>query len=269
MTTKTFVFIHGAFVTKHSWEPWVQRFQSLGYRVVTVAWPGHDRPVAELRAAHPDAALGKITLQQVLDHHVRAIQALDEKPVLIGHSLGGLMTQILLERDLAVAGVAIDSVPPPGVLPTQWSFFRAGWPLINPFISASEPYMMSFEEFQYAFANGLPLEEQREAYETQCVPESRQIVRDGLTAVAKVDFKMARPPLLFIAGTNDHFIPAALNNSNYHAYQHSPSVTDFKEFPGRDHYLIGQKDWQELATYILDWLQQRQLVSAAEIPVAA
>jgi pimeloyl-ACP methyl ester carboxylesterase len=219
--------------------------------------------VRSLKKAHPDRQLGQLSLQQVIDHYADALKALDEKPILIGHSLGGLLTQLLLGRELALAGVAINSVPPQGVLPKQLSFFRAGFPVINPLFPDSAPYYMSFGEFQYAFVNGLPLAEQQAAYDAHAVPESRLVVRQGRSDLAKVDFKKKRPPLLFIAGEKDHFMPSPLNRDNYKAYRRSRSVTEFKEFPGRTHFIIGQMGWEEVADYALAWLQRRQLVGAA------
>ncbi len=261
MATKTIVFVHGAFVTKASWQAWVDRYQAQGFKALAIPWPERDQPVAALKLAHPDAALGRISLQEVLGHHVRFIEALDEKPVIIGHSLGGLLTQLLIQRGLGVAGVPVDAVPPLGVIPTQWSFLKAGWPLINPFILAGRPYYMSFAEFQYAFVNGMPEAAQRKAYETQCVPESRRIVRGSLTSLAKVDFRKPHAPLLFIAGENDHFIPAGLVRSAVAKYQAGPSVTALKEFAGRNHYLMAQTGWEEIADYILSWLREQKVVA--------
>jgi alpha-beta hydrolase superfamily lysophospholipase len=129
--------------------------------------------------------------------------------------------------------------------------------MINPLISGSTPHEMSLEQFQYAFVNGLPLAEQKAIYDQQTVPESRQAARGALRKVAQIDFNKPRAPLLLLAGSTDNIIPASLNKTNFQKYQNSPSVTDFKEFPGRTHYGFGQTGWEELADYILDWLQQR------------
>ena len=115
---------------------------------------------------------------------------------------------------------------------------------------------MSFEHFQYAFVNTLPLNEQRAAYDRYVVPESRGVPTQSLTSVGKVDFRKAHEPLLIIAGEKDHIIPASLNKTNYNKYKASPSLTDFKEFPGRDHFGIGEKGWEELADYSLAWLEK-------------
>lgn len=257
MNSKTIVFIHGMYMTPLCWEHWVEHFQARGYRCLAPGWPGRDQPVETLRQNHPDPELSRLTLSQVVDHLAGAVAALDEKPILIGHSMGGLVVQLLLQRDLPAAGVAVDSAPPPGVFTTKWSFIKSNWPHINPFVPKSQPVQMSFERFQYAFANGLPLAVQRAAYERYIVPESRRVPAESLTGAARVDFKRERPPLLLIAGSNDHIIPASLNRSNFSKYRGSPAITDFKEFAGRTHFIIGQENWEEVADYVLSWLSTR------------
>jgi alpha-beta hydrolase superfamily lysophospholipase len=194
-------------------------------------------------------------LGRVLEHFADTIKTLDEKPIIIGHSMGGLAVQLLLQRDLAVAGVAIDSAPPMGVFTTKWSFLKSNWPHITPFVSQNSPIEMTFERFQYTFVNSFPLAEQRAAYERYVVPESRRIPRNSLTA--RVDFKKSHPPLLLIAGSADNIIPVSLIKSNYAKYKRTSSVTDFKEFAGRTHFIIGQKNWEEVAEYILAWLNEK------------
>jgi len=255
MKSKTVVFIHGMYMSPLCWEQWTDTYRAKGYKCLAPAWPGRDQPIDVLRKNHPDPQLGQLTLSRVLDRFADTIKTLDEKPILIGHSMGGLVVQLLLQRDLAAAGVAIDSAPPLGVFTTQWSFLKSNWPHITPFVSQSSPIAMTFERFQYAFVNGLPLAEQRAAYERYVVPESRRVARESLTA--RVDFKKPHPPLLLIAGSADNIIPASLNKSNYARYKRSPSVTDFKEFAGRTHFTIGQKNWEEVADYILAWLDEK------------
>jgi len=253
MPSKTIFFIHGLFTTRRCWEPWIARYQAYGYRCVPYAYPGRDRPVETLKRNHPDPALGALSIADVIDHLARTIQSLEEPPILIGYSFGGLLTQLMLQRGLGVAGIALSSAPPQGVISTKWSFIRSVWPGLNPLISGSKPYYMSFEQFQYAFAHTLPLAEQRALYDRQIVPESRRLGRGLFSNHARVDFKRARPPLLLIAAAEDRIIPASLNWANYERYKASPSLTDFKEFPGRIHYIIGQRGWEEVADQALTW----------------
>jgi pimeloyl-ACP methyl ester carboxylesterase len=252
--TRTIVLIHGNFVTRHSWDRWVARYEDRGYTVVTPAYPLRDKSVAALRQNPRDPALGRLALPEVIDHHVRVLRDLNEKPIIIGHSFGGLLTQLMLQRDLGVAGVAIDSVPPQNILPLHWSLIRSIWPIVNPLVPVSRPYFMPFSDFQYSFGNDLPEAEQRAGWEADIVPESRRLSRGGLSSAAKVDFARKRPPLLLIAGEKDHIMPAALNRTNYERYAKSPSATEFRQFPGRAHYsIIAGKGWEEVADYALEW----------------
>jgi pimeloyl-ACP methyl ester carboxylesterase len=267
MQSKPVVLVHGNFVTRHCWDLWLPRLEALGHPVTAIPYPLRDEPVEALRRKHPDPALGRLALAEVLDHHIAIIRALPEKPIVIGHSFGGLLTQLLLQRDLAAAAVAIDSVPPQGVITTEWSFVRSLWPVLNPLIPAAQPYLMTFPEFQYTFANGMPLAEQRAAYDAQVVPESRVLGKGGLSSLARVDFKREHAPLLLIAGAADHIMPASLNRANFERYKASTSLTEFKEFPGRNHYLIAQPGWEEVADYALAWAVRH--AAAVEEAVAA
>jgi len=257
MKSRTVIFVHGMYMTPICWEQWIGHFEAAGYRCLAPSWPGRDKPVDALRKAHPDPKLGSLTLRAVLEHVERRVRSLDERPVLIGHSMGGLIVQLLLQREIAAAAVAIDSAPPLGVLTLSWPFLRSNWPHINPFAPRAQPIQMSFARFQYTFTNSMPLAEQRAAYERYVVPESRRVPAESLTPVARIDFRRQRPPLLLIAGSNDHLIPPGLNRTNYRRYRRSPAITDFREFAGRNHFLIGQPQWQEVANHIITWLNQK------------
>ena len=254
MKSKTIVLIHGMFMTPLCWEKWIPYYESKGYHVVVPAWPGRDKSVEELRAAHPDSELAKLKLNNVVEYLEAYIKGMAEKPAIIGHSMGGLAVQLLLQRDVAVAGIAIDPAPPAGVFSTEFSFVKANLPAINPFL-LNKPVQMSFEHFQYAFVNTLPMDEQRAAYDRYVVPESRGVPTSSLGTAGKVDFNRPRRPLLITAGEKDHIFPASLNRSNYQKYK-GPAVTDFKEFAGRDHFLIGSRGWEEVADYCLAWLDK-------------
>lgn len=254
MKSKIILLIHGMFMTPLCWEKWIPYYESKGYHCLAPAWPWREKPVEELRRNHPDPKLAKLKLNHVVDHMDAFIRDLDERPAVIGHSMGGLVVQLLLQRDLVVAGIAIDPAPPAGVFTTEFSFVKSNFPAINPFL-LNRPVQMTFEHFQYAFVNTLPLDEQRAAYDRYVVPESRGVPVSSLGAAGKVDFSMLRRPLLITAGEKDHIIPASLNRSNHQKYK-GPSVTDFKEFAGRDHFIIGERGWEEVADYCLAWLEK-------------
>src|SRR5262249_40139662 len=155
------------------------------------------------------------TIAKAIDHHVNIIKGLDEPPIIIGHSFGGLLTQLMVNRGLAAAAVAIDSVAPMGVLTTKLSFFLGTLPVLNPLFPASRPYLMPFKHGQYTFTNRMSIDEQRRAYDQYLVPESRLLARGGLSSEARVDFKKSHAPLLLIAGEKDNLMPAALNKANF------------------------------------------------------
>ena len=245
------------YMTPLCWENWVSRFQAAGYECFAPAWPGRDKPIEVQRKNHPDPELGKLTLFDVLGSMETRIKTLKEKPILIGHSMGALATQLLVQRGLASAGVAIDSAPPAGVFTPKWSFLKSNWPHITPFVSIHRPIEMTFERFQYSFVNTRPLAEQRAAFERYVVPESRGVPRESLTA--NIDFKKPHVPLLIVAGSNDRIIPASLNKANFARYSDPGSITDYREFDGRTHFIIGQPGWQEVADYVISWLNAQDV----------
>lgn len=256
-STKTVVFITGAFVSHAGWGAWQKYFEAKGYKTLAPAWPHKDDTAANLRSLHPEnnPGLSGMTLKELIGHHEDIVAGLPEKPILIGHSTGGLLVQLLLNRGLAAAGVAIHPFPPQGVIPYEFSFLRAGWRALG-FGSQKKTYLMSFPNWQYAFVNGMPYDEQKKAYDENVTPESKRLARGALTRLAHVDFAKQHAPLLITSGDKDNIIPASLNLRNYKRYAHNGSVTEYKEFPGRNHYVLGQPSWQEDADYILEWLDR-------------
>jgi pimeloyl-ACP methyl ester carboxylesterase len=257
INTKNIVFITGAFVHNSCWDEWRAYFESKGYSTIAPAWPFKEAvSAADLRNRQPnDTDLAALTLNELIEHYATIIKGYAEKPIVIGHSLGGLMTQIMVNRDLAAAGVAIHSVPTLGVFPYEFSFLKAGWKALGLFTSLKKTYLMSFKDWQYAFVNGMPLNEQQAAYDKFTIPESKVTARGGLTSAAKVDYKKPHAPLLLTSGSIDTIIPAHLNNRNYKKYAQSDSILAYKEFEGRNHFVLGQPTWKEDADYILNWLE--------------
>lgn len=255
LKSKHIVFVTGAFVSHHGWREWQLFFEGQGYTTVAPPWPHKEGTAAELRALHPNnTALANLSLSELVDSYAKVVKSLPEKPILIGHSLGGLVTQILLNRDLAEAAIVLHSVPPLGVIPYEFSFLKAGWKSLGLFTSMKKTYMMSFKDWQYAFVNGMPLDEQRAAYEANTIPESKRVARGGLTSAAKVDFRKPHGPLLFIGGSKDHIIPASMNRRTYVRYTDKKSITEYQEFPN-NHFVVGLPNWKETATTILNWIK--------------
>lgn len=253
--SSTIAFIHGMYMTPLCWERWVPWFETRGYRCLAIPWPGRGAPPEALRGLRPDPQLTRLTLRSVVDEMELAVAALPEKPILIGHSMGGLVAQLLLQRGRAAAAVAIDSAPPAGLMSAKWSFLKSNWPHITPFASMETPVAMNLRRFAYAFANGLPAAVQADAFDRYVVPESRRVPRQSLGSLARVDFRKAHEPLLLIAGSADHIIPASLNKKNFRRYTRSGSIAAYREFAGRTHFIIGQEGWEEVAGFIASWLE--------------
>lgn len=259
ITTKSVVFITGCFVSHTCWDDWRIYFESKGYSTVAPPWPYKNGTTEELRARQPnDSDLGTLTLTQVIDHYTAILASYPQKPIVIGHSFGGMITQILVNRDLAAAGIAIHPVPTLGVFPYEFSFLKSTWKSLGLFTSLKKTYLMSFKDWQYAFVNGMPLAEQKDAYKKLTIPESKTVARGGLTSAAKVDYNKPHPPLLITSGTEDNITPAHLNRRNYNRYKKNGSVLDYKEFRGRNHFVLALDTWKEDADYILNWLKNLQ-----------
>lgn len=255
-TSKTILFITGAFVTHHVWDSWKTWFEGKGYTCIAPAWPYKDAPAAQLRNRRPnDKDLAKLTLSQLITHFETIATSLPEKPIVIGHSLGGLIAQILVNRDIADSAVAIHSVPPKGIFTFEWPFLRSIWKPLGYLTSVNKTHLMGLKEWSYAFTNGMDANEQAISYEEYCIPESKRVIRGAITNAAKVDFHKHHNPLLFITGTDDHITPNSLNYENYSRYDKDHSVTDYKEFKGRNHFVLGLPTWQEEAEYIHSWLE--------------
>lgn len=253
--SQTIVLVTGAFVSYVGWDDWKAFFENEGYRVIVPPGPFKEAPAAVLRSRHPHSEIASLTMTQLLDYYETIINNLEEKPIIIGHSLGGLVTQLLIQKGLGVAGVAYHSVAPMGVLSFAWSFLKSVTPALGLFSSTKKTYLMSFKHWQYTFTNGMSLKDQQESYQKLVIPESRNLMRDGLRKISKVDFKKPHVPLLFVSGEIDHIMPASLNYSNFKRYKDKSSITAYKEFPGRNHYAMSQPNWKEDASFILNWLR--------------
>ena len=253
-TAPAIVFITGAVVTTNCWDNWKAFFEAAGYRCYAPAWPHKAAPAATLRRQHPHSPIAQNGLPEVLKVYADFIAQLSRKPIVIGHSYGGLIAQLLLQQDAVAAAVAIESAPPRGVVVLSWSLVRAVWPMLGLFSSQKTTFLPTFAQWQYAIANGLPLAEQQAFYENMAAPESKKTIRGAFSHHARVDFSRPHAPLLFLAGGADRIMPAALNQANFRRYRHTGSITDFQELSGRSHAMLGQPTWHEDAALVLRWL---------------
>jgi pimeloyl-ACP methyl ester carboxylesterase len=253
----TIVLIHGLFLTTSSWGKWVERYTARGFNVLAPAWPGLDGTVEELRA--DPTPLKRLDIKTVLEHLDGVIRALASPPIIMGHSFGGLFAQLLAYRGLGCAAVGIDPGAPVGVLSLPLTTLRAGAPVLaNPF-NIGNATMLSPEQFHYAFTNTLPEDESKVLYDRYAVPCANRVLFEGAFenfvphSAAKVDVKSERPPILLIAGGEDHLVTPGYTRSNFHLISQSPGISAFKEFPGRPHFTGAVEGWEAVADYALDW----------------
>lgn len=247
------IFVHGMFQNPKSWRNWVRFFTDQGYDCVAPAWPLHEGEPKALRD-NPPAGLGKLTLNDVIAAIEGEVARLDG-PIMIGHSVGGLVTQIMLSRGLVSAGVAIDSVAPNGMLDFDWGFLKNSAVIANP-LKGDEPVYMDVETFHGAFANSLSKEEAARAFEAYATHDSRNVLRDCMGEAGKIDLSRPHAPLLLVAGEKDEIIPAHLTKKNADGYEDEASVTTYEEFAGRSHYICGEPGWEEVATFVAGWLDR-------------
>jgi pimeloyl-ACP methyl ester carboxylesterase len=249
----TLLFAHGMYMNATSWAPWVGRAEAAGFEPLVPSWPYHDGAPAELRR-HIDPQLGRLTFGRVVQHYTDVISTLTEPPLVIGHSVGGLVVQKLLNDGLVRAGVAISSAPPLGVISFDPHFFRANLPHVNPF-AGNRPVVMTPERFHYTFCNTMSRVSSDRAFEDYVVPESRNVPRSTLTRSGRIHFRRRHAPLLMIAGNRDHLCPLPAVRRNAGRYRRSPGLTRFQAFSGRSHFICNQEGWEEVADASFDFLR--------------
>jgi non-heme chloroperoxidase len=255
------VFVHGLWLLPNSWERWVGMFEEAGLAAVSPGWPDDPETVDEAKA-HPEVFAHK-SVGQIADYIAGIIRRLDTKPAVIGHSFGGLLTQIIAGRGLAAVSVAIDPAPFRGVLPLPISALRAAAPVLANPANRNRAVPLTYEQFRYGFANAVDEEEAKQLYETYAVPGSGIPIFQAATAnlnpwtEAKVDSKNPeRGPLLIIVGEKDHTVPPAIANASYKRQKRNEAVTEFVKMPGRGHALTIDSGWREVADVALAFVRR-------------
>ena len=256
------VFVHGLWLHASSWGPWADLFGASGYEPLMPGWPGIAETVEEARE-NPGRAAGT-GIDDIVGHYAQVLAGLDARPVVVGHSFGGLIAQRLLGQDLAAAAVAIDPAPVKGVIFLPPSALRVASVALRRPANRNLAVSLTAEQFRYGFGNALPEQESGELYQRWAIPSPGRPLFEAATAnfaprsPAKVNTgNKTRGPLLITAGGRDRTVPAAVSHATRRLYHKSPAVTDLREFPDRGHSLTIDHGWREVAQTALDWLKER------------
>jgi pimeloyl-ACP methyl ester carboxylesterase len=255
------VFIHGLWLLPSSWDRWATIFEEAGYAPLTPGWPDDPDTVEEANA-HPEVFANK-TVGQVADHYAAVIDKLDKQPVVIGHSFGGLLAQMIAGRGLSAASVAIDAAPFRGVLPLPISALKSSRPVLGNPANRHRAVPLTFDQFRFAFANAVDEQEAKELFETFAVPASGAPLFQAATAnlnpwtEARVDTENPdRGPILIISGERDHTVPPSISHAAYKKQLRNQGVTEFIEIPNRGHALTIDHGWREVADTALAFVQR-------------
>jgi pimeloyl-ACP methyl ester carboxylesterase len=265
----TIVLIHGLWLTGKSWEHWVSRFQGRGFRVIAESWPGMEDVERIREDPTPIEHLG---VTEIVDHYDGIIRGLPTPPIIMGHSFGGAFTELLLDRGLGAAGVAIDAAAVRGILTLPLSTLRSGLPVLKNPANRHRAVSLTADEFHYSFGNTLSPDESLAMFERYAVPGPGRVLFQGALAnfnprsALKLDFRNdERAPLLLIAGGSDHVVPPAIDSSAARQYSKSKAVTEYREFPGRSHLTVLERGWEEIADFALDWALQASRVPVGQV----
>lgn len=264
MTRTPVVFIHGLWLHASSWEPWLELFDAAGYAPVAPGWPG-DRPTVAESRANPGSIAGH-GIDDVTAHFAGIIAGLPARPILIGHSLGGMIAEKLLGEDLGAAAIAIDAAQIKGVLPLPLSSLRATLPVFKNPANSHRAVSLTAEQFRFSFGNAVSPEESDELHERWTIPAPGKPLFEAAAAnfslhsPAKVSTgNSGRGPLLLIMGGQDHTVPEAITKATLKQYRGSGAVTDLLEFPDRGHSLTIDGGWRAVADECLSWLAKQGL----------
>jgi pimeloyl-ACP methyl ester carboxylesterase len=265
------VLIHGLWMTPRSWEEWAPYYRAKGHQVIVPAYPGFEIEVEALR--EKPEVIAEASVPATLEHLTTVIESLDRPPILMAHSFGGTLTQILINHGLGAAAVVIDSAPPEGVRVNPPSQIKSLFPVLANPANRNRAVGYTKEQFHYTFANTCTREESDAIYDRYHIPAPGNWVwAYGLIANFKpghqdtwVDYDLdERCPLLFITGGKDHLMPPSVQRSNAKKYRHSTAITDTYEFPDRPHFTCGVPGWEQVADYALEWAMKNARTAPAD-----
>jgi pimeloyl-ACP methyl ester carboxylesterase len=258
------VFVHGLWIHSDAWQPWVELYRSAGYDAIAPGWPG-DSGSADDTRKNPAAVANK-GIDDITSGYLDVIDLLAARPVVIGHSFGGLIAQKLLAQGAAVAAIAIDPGQIKGVKPLPFAQIRSGLPVLSKPGNKKRAVTLTRKQFRYGFGNALPESESGEVYERYAIPGPGKPLFEASAAnfkkssPAAVDTrKRDRGPLLIVGGGKDHTVPEVVARAAYKLYSGSGAVTEYHVFPDRGHSLVFDHGWRQVADYTLSWLATQDL----------
>ncbi|KOP37887.1 MULTISPECIES: alpha/beta fold hydrolase [unclassified Flavobacterium] len=254
--TKTIVFISGAFVSHFYWEEWIVFFENKGYKVVAPPWLHKNDSAENLRKQNPCVKIGSIRLFDLLCYYTEVIEKLPEKPILVGHSYGGLLVQLLVQKNLAEAGICINSFPPKGFTSLKFSFYKIILDFSCDIFSSKKTFILSFENWKNIFFNIASIQEQKAEYDKFIIPESKKALWNLFSKNAKINFRKKHVPLFFISCSEDQIIPPKLVHWNFRKHRNLHSITCYKDFKNKNHFVILHPEWQEVAESVTRWIEK-------------
>jgi non-heme chloroperoxidase len=258
------VFVHGLWIHSDAWRPWVELYRSAGYNAIAPGWPGDAASADDTRKN--SAAVANKGIDDITDSYLDVIGRLPAKPIVIGHSFGGLIAQKLLAQDAAAAAIGIDPGQIKGVRPLPFAQIRSGFPVLSKPGNSKRAVTLTKKQFRYGFGNALAEKESDQLFDQYAIPEPGRPLFEASAAnfkkssPAAVDTKKQdRGPLLITGGGKDHTVPEVVARAAYKLYADSGAVTDYHAFPDRGHSLVLDHGWREIADYTLSWLAGQDL----------
>jgi pimeloyl-ACP methyl ester carboxylesterase len=273
MSKQPVLFIHGLWIHSSAWEPWAALYRREQYDPLIAGWPGTGDTV-EITRANPDL-VGNHGIADVVEHYAKIISGLPARPVVIGHSFGGLIAQRLLDSGLAAAAVAIDPAPIKGVTKLPLSQIRSTLPVLRSKANRDKAVTLTERQFRYAIANAIPRDEAHELYERWSIPAPGKPLfelvgakKDPASPTAVNVANTSRGPLLIIGGGRDHIVAESVSREAAELYGPSSAITEYHVFADRGHSMVIDSRWREIADFTIGWVNAHHAPSLRLTPGA-